>query len=113
MKRNFIQLTKVDKDGNSTGENETYLTPAFIPLRKMYQAIDIEAEGEKGNVTEKEQFDMMIDFVVEIYDKQFKRDDVLDRLHAPDAVGELQAQIQFVAQGQMDDERKKQLAKMT
>jgi len=27
-------------------------------------------------------------------------------LHAPDAVEELQQQIQFIAQGQMDEERK-------
>lgn len=54
----------------------------------------------------------MLDMVVDIYNNQFTKDDLLDRLHAPDAVEELQQQIQFIAQGQMDEERKKQLAKM-
>ena len=54
----------------------------------------------------------MLNMVVDIYNHQFSKDDLLDRLHAPDAVEELQQQIEFIAQGQMDEERKKQLAKM-
>jgi hypothetical protein len=47
--------------------------------------------------------DQMLDMVVDIYNNQFTKDDLLDRLHAPDAVEELQQQIQFIAQGQMDE----------
>lgn len=53
-----------------------------------------------------ENIDQMLDMVVDIYNNQFTKDDLLDRLHAPDAVEELQQQIQFIAQGQMDEERK-------
>ena len=110
MKRNFIRLVKEEKDGKAI--YDTYLTPSMIPLRKLYEAIDIEEESEKGNLSQRQLFDMMIDFVVSVYENQFTRDDVLDRLHAPDATEELQSQIQFVAQGQMDDERKKELKQM-
>ena len=54
----------------------------------------------------------MLDMVVDIYNNQFTKDDLLDRLHAPDAVEELQGQIEFIAQGQMDEERKKELARI-
>ncbi len=78
----------------------------------LFSSSTFEEESEKGNLSQRQLFDMMIDFVVSVYENQFTRDDVLDRLHAPDATEELQSQIQFVAQGQMGDERKKELKKM-
>ena len=117
-KRNFIKLTQIDKKGNAVTYSEgnakfdTYITPTQIPFRKIYDASDL-MDGESDESTSvKENIDQMLDMVVDIYNNQFTKDDLLDRLHAPDAVEELQQQIQFIAQGQMDEERKKQLAKM-
>ncbi|EHJ08440.1 phage tail assembly chaperone G [Staphylococcus simiae] len=117
-KRNFIKLTQIDKQGNAVTDTEgnvkfdTFITPTQIPFRKIYDAADLmdgQVDEEKSS---KESIDEMLDFVVDIYNNQFTKEDLLDRLHAPDAVEELQRQIQFIAQGQMDEERKKQLAKM-
>lgn len=89
-KINFIKLVVLDKEGNAKeGKNgdfevETYFTPNFIPFRKIYEATDImEGTSEDGNeLTEKEMFKRMTDFVVDVYNKQFTSDDLLDRLHA-------------------------------
>lgn len=116
-KRNFIKLVKVDKKGNLETDTEgnpkydTFLTPTQIPFRKIYDAADLMDTQEETKST-KENMDEMLDMVVDIYNKQFTKNDLLDRLHAPDAVEELQQQIEFIAQGQLDDERKKELAKM-
>lgn len=119
-KINFIKLVVLDKEGNAKEDKngnfevETHFTPNFIPFRKIYEATDImEGTSEDGSeLTEKEMFKRMTDFVVDVYNNQFTSDDLLDRLHAPDAIEEIQSQVQFIAQGKMDEQRKKQLAKM-
>ncbi|MBI5975210.1 phage tail assembly chaperone G [Staphylococcus canis] len=119
-KINFIRLVVLDSEGNAKEDKngnlelETYFTPNFIPFRKIYEASEImEGTSEDGKeLSEKEMFKRMTDFIVSVYKNQFTSDDLLDRLHAPDAVTEIHAQVEFVAQGQMDDDRKKQLAKM-
>ena len=117
-KRNFIKLVQVDKKGNAVTDSEgnakfdTYITPTQIPFRKIYDAADLMDGASDENTSAQENIDQMLDMVVDIYNDQFTKDDLLDRLHEPDAVEELQQQIQFIAQGQMDEERKKELAKM-
>ncbi|WP_353423664.1 hypothetical protein PYH68_05705 [Staphylococcus xylosus] len=117
-KRNFIKLTQIDKKGDAVTDTEgnvkfdTFITPTQIPFRKIYDAADLMDGAEDEDVSAQENIDKMLDMVVDIYKKQFTKDDLLDRLHAPDAVEELQQQIQFIAQGQMDEERKKELARV-
>lgn len=117
-KRNFIKLIQIDKQGNAITDSEgnakfdTFITPTQIPFRKIYDAADLMDEASDEEKSAQENIDQMLDMVVDIYNKQFTKDDLLDRLHAPDAVEELQGQIEFIAQGQMDEERKKELAKM-
>lgn len=117
-KRNFIKLTQIDKKGNAVTDTEgnakfdTYITPTQIPFRKIYDAADLMDGAEDENASAQSNIDQMLEMVVDIYNKQFTKDDLLDRLHAPDAVEELQQQIQFIAQGQMDEERKKELARI-
>ena len=117
-KRNFIKLIQIDKKGNAVTDSEgnakfdTYIPPTQIPFRKIYDAADLMDGTSDENTSAQENIDQMLDMVIDIYNNQFTKDDLLDRLHAPDAVEELQQQIQFIAQGQMDEERKKQLAKM-
>ena len=70
------------------------------------------AELEKAETGEvemsfKEQIDKLIDVVVKIYGKQFTAKDVKERLHAPDAIDTLRKQVEFIANGQQDEETKK------
>ncbi|PTI48449.1 phage tail assembly chaperone G [Staphylococcus succinus] len=119
-KINYIRLVQLDKEDNAVEDKngnfqfDTYFTSNFIPYRKTYEATDImEGKTEDGKeLSEKDMLDRMLDFLVDIYKKQFTRDDLLDRLHSPNANDEIRAQVQFVAAGQMDEDRKKQLAKM-
>ncbi|KRM95335.1 phage tail assembly chaperone G [Loigolactobacillus rennini] len=117
-KRNFIKLIKIDDKGKAKltkegkAQYDTFITPTQIPFRKIYDAADLMDGSSSGKESSRDSMDQMLDMVVDIYDHQFTKDDLLDRLHAPDAVEELTQQIEFIAQGQMDDERKKELAKM-
>ena len=108
MKRNYIQLIKdVKEDG--TPELETFFTPNFIPFRKVYEAVELldsDSNSDKQNMLES------FNFIAELYNNEFTTDDLLDRLHAPDALNEIRSQIEFVSQGFMDDERKKKLKQM-
>ena len=115
-KRNFIKLVKLDDEGkakvNAEGnvQYETFITPTMIPFRKIYDATDL--MDNSGEESSKKSMDEMLNMVVDIYNGQFTKDDLLDRLNAPDAVDELTQQIEFIASGAMDDERKKELAQM-
>lgn len=110
LKRNYIRL--VENPNAEEIKLETYLTPHFIPLDVLYEAVDIMADLEKADTGEvelsfKEQIDKLIDVVVKIYGKQFTAKDVKERLHAPDAIDTLRKQVEFIANGQQDEETKK------
>ncbi|MHD0383341.1 phage tail assembly chaperone G [Staphylococcus simulans] len=110
LKRNYIQLVENPKAKEI--KMETFLTPHFIPLDVLYEATDIMAELEEVENGEremsfKEQLDKLIDAVVKIYGNQFTKKDVQQRLHAPDAIEALQKQIEFIANGQQDEQTKK------
>ncbi|TGE14303.1 phage tail assembly chaperone G, partial [Staphylococcus petrasii] len=105
LKRNYIRL--VENPNAEEIKLETYLTPHFIPLDVLYEAVDIMADLEKAETGEvemsfKEQIDKLIDVVVKIYGKQFTAKDVKERLHAPDAIDTLRKQVEFIANGQQD-----------
>jgi len=105
MKRNFIKLIKeIKKDG--TPVFDTYLTPTQIPFRKIYDAADFMDGASSEETSAQQNMDQMLDMVVNIYDNQFTKDDLLDGLHAPDAVEELREQISFIAQGNGRREKK-------
>ena len=103
-------LTVTDTEGNA--KYDTFITPTQIPFRKIYDAANLMDNSSDVEKSAQENIDEMLDMVVDIYNNQFTKDSLLDRLNAPDAVEELQQQIEFIAQGEMDEERKKQLAKM-
>lgn len=113
MKRNFIKLVDNVKEVNEKGAEpqfKTYLTPSFIPLRKIIEATTVLAEVEENG--EGKMIEQMLQTVADIYNNQFEVSDILDKLHAPDAMLEIRKQIEWASQGVMDDERKKELAKM-
>lgn len=110
LKRNYIRL--VENPEAEEIKLETYVTPHFIPLDVLYEATDVMAELEQAENGEVElsfrnQLDKLIDVVVKIYGKQFTAKDVKTRLHAPDAIETLQKQVEFIANGQQDEETKK------
>ncbi|MFE4810611.1 phage tail assembly chaperone G [Peribacillus simplex] len=110
LKRNMIKLVKEVKEGEVI--TETYLTPVFIPFSVVYEAVDIQEDIDKNTLTEKELFDKMIDIVAnKIYNKQFTIQDLLNGLHAPDAIQPLQEQVIFVSRGYQSDETKKYMEK--
>jgi hypothetical protein len=117
LKRNIIKLAKTDAEGKVVLENgevvlETFFSSPFIPFRVVLEATKLSARMQKATAeTEVDMAEELINFVAQdIYGKQFTKDDLLDRLHAPDAMQEIQNQIDFVAQGHQSDETKKFLA---
>lgn len=119
LKRNYIRLvTGEDDKGELTFE--TFLTPHFISLDVMYEAVDVMEELEKMEDDNKlaktpeplskimrKQMDILMDVVVKIYGKQFDIKKLKAGLHAPDVQEELIQQVQFIAMGQQDDDTKK------
>lgn len=116
LKRNYIQLVENPKADEI--KMETFLTPHFIPLDVLYEATDIMADLEKVESGEKEmsfkeQLDALSDVVVKIYGKQFTVKDLKTRFHAPDAIAEFQKQVEFIINGQQDEETKKFIRSMS
>lgn len=115
LKRNRLELVKEVNGEEVVTEN--YLTPVFIPFGVVYEAMDLKDEIE-GLVkksdpgTEKELIDRMILFITEkIYNNQFTKEELINGLHAPNAMRELQEQVAFVANGHQSDATKKFLEK--
>lgn len=116
LKRNRIELFKEMKDDEPV--MESFLTSPFMPMSVILEANDMLAkhEGkELGTMKAQEMrefLDDMADFVAKrVYNNQFTKQDIFDRLHSPDAISELQQQIAFVALGIQSNETKKFLAK--
>lgn len=112
LKRNMIELVKNPEEALRGGEveMEKFWTPPFIPFSKVREAMQLASEMEKGKLTETEMIDRLIDFIVDVYGKQFTKEDVYNRIHGPDAVQVLQENIIFVAQGNESSSTKKFLA---
>ena len=112
LKRNMIELVKNPEEVLRGGEveMERYWTPPFIPFAKVREAMQLAGEMEKGKLSEIEMIDKLADFIVDVYGKQFTKEDVYNRIHGPDAVQVLQENIFFVAQGKESSETKKFLA---
>ncbi|PWA08660.1 hypothetical protein DCC39_14575 [Pueribacillus theae] len=114
LKRNMIELIKNPEEVIKGGEPEfdKYWTSPFIPLDVTLEAVDFAEKLENGEITGSESILEMADFVAQkIFNGQFTKDDIRQRLHAPDAIDELQSQIFFVARGEQSDATKKFLEK--
>lgn len=118
LKRNMIELVKNPDEANKGGEIETerFWTPVHIPLKVMYEALDLSEEmaGIESGESDKsfrDAMDLMMDFIAnKAYNGQFTKDDLLNRLHAPDAINTLQEQIGFIASGETSESTKNFLA---
>ncbi len=118
LKRNMIELVKNPEEVAKGGEVELekYWTPPFLPLDVTYEAMDLMTKVDELSVKEDADprvlLDLLVDFTADkAYGNQFTVDDLKGRLHAPDALQTLQAQVMFIAQGQQTNETKKFLEK--
>lgn len=112
LKRNMIELVKEVKEGEII--TEKFLTPVFIPMSVIYEAMDLmeKIDDPENEMSEKQTVDTLLDFVAnKVYKDQFSKDDLVNGLHAPDAINVLQEQVLFIAQGQQTDATKEFLAK--
>jgi|SRR5690625_3355786 len=109
LKRHTITLVKEVKEGELV--TETYVTPVFIPMKAVYEAIDLAAEMRKEK-DQRKLIDKMMTFVADkVYNKQFPKEALISGLHGPDAVRILEDQILFVSRGFQNEESKKYLEK--
>lgn len=114
LKRSAIELVTKYDEVNDEIETQVYFTPSFIKLSVVYEAIDLSERTEKNEEkkSEKEIFNEMADFVANsIYNGKFTTEELINGLHAPQAVETLQEQIFFVARGEQSNETKKLLKK--
>src|SRR5699024_10114436 len=118
LKRNMIELVKNPVEANKGGEIETerFWTPVHMTLKGMYEALDLyeemaNIESSKAKKSFRYAMDLMMDFIAnKAYNGQFTKDDLLERLHAPDARNTLQEQIGFIASGETSESTKNFLA---
>jgi hypothetical protein len=110
LKRNVIEVVKEVKEGELISEK--YLTPVFIPLSVVYEAIDLASELGGKNQNEKDIIDKLLDFVAnKVYKGQFTKEELFNGIHGPEASTMLWEQLLFVTQGMQTEETKNFLAK--
>lgn len=107
LKQHYILFTTQ----NEKGEFETtpVFTPEFIPFKTVIAATKMAAEIQKADSSDAEMamLNKMIDFVAnDIYNGKITREDIENKLHAPDALETLKEQIAFVSQGYQTKEQK-------
>src|SRR5699024_5251398 len=94
IKRNIIEIVKNTQEMKKGGEVEIerFWTPVHIPLKVMYEALDLSEEmanieSGKSKKSFRDAMDLMMDFIAnKAYNGQFTKDDLVERLHAPDAI---------------------------
>lgn len=110
LKRSMIELVKEVKEGEVI--TEKYLTPVFLPLSVVYEAVDLADYLSKTKDKEKVKLERLADFIAnEVFGKQFTKEELMNGLHGPQAIEILQSQLMFASNGIQDDETKNFLAK--
>lgn len=120
-KLHFIELiTDVKDDGEF--ETKIYFTPKFIPFSKLMtitdrleeiEKLEKESDSEKEQVSEKETIKEMFKLVAEdIYNNQFTPEELMDGLHAPEAIKTVQEQIAFISEGKVTEANEKRLKQL-
>lgn len=110
LKRSKIELVLEVKEGEVI--TKTYLTPPFLPLSVVYEGLDLAAEIEDGDLSEREKLEKLTVFTADtLYKGQFTVDELTNGLHGPEAIETLQEQLIFSTNGYQSDETKNFLAK--
>lgn len=89
------------QDVNENGELVTkeYQTPKFIPFSKLMKATKkLEKLEDKS---EMEAMDEMMQAICDLYNNQFTTEELMDGLHAPDAVRVIRENIEFISTGEL------------
>src|SRR5699024_10785893 len=94
LKRNMIELVKNPDEANKGGEIETerFWTPVHIPLKVMYEALDLSEEmaGIESGESDKSFRDgtkLKLDSSAKsAYNGQDTKEELLNRPHAPGAI---------------------------
>lgn len=112
-KLNFIELITGEKE-NGEFETKVYFTPKFIPFSELMNLFKKLEDIEKlEKESEFEAIQEMFKVVAEdIYKEQFTAQELMDGLHAPEAVPALQEQIQFISEGKLSEENDKRLKEL-
>lgn len=109
MKKNYIELiTEVDNNGE-VKDKKVYVTPGFIPFTVVIKAQNTlnsleESEDDMEGIQE-----MMKIVSKDIYNNQFTTEELMNGLHAPDAMRTLQAQLEFISAGKLTEENQAKL----
>ncbi|MGO2869131.1 MAG: phage tail assembly chaperone G [Staphylococcus equorum] len=112
-KLNFIELITGEKE-NGEFETKVYFTPKYLPFSELMNLFEKVEEIEKteedsGTNSIQEMFKLVAE---DIYKNQFTVQELMDGLHAPEAMTEIRAQIQFVSQGEQSEENEKRLKQL-
>lgn len=112
-KLNFIELITSEKE-NGEFETKVYFTPKYLPFSELMNLFEKVEEIEKteedsGTNSIQEMFKLVAE---DIYKNQFTVQELMDGLHAPEAMTEIRAQIQFVSQGEQSEENEKRLKQL-
>ncbi len=83
------------------GDKERTFTAPFISARMLRRTIEIGQQVDQSNI-KPEDVDRMVDYIVELFGKQFTRDDVYDGLEARKLIPTIMACIQEVT-GQLSE----------
>lgn len=98
----------VEKEGKQELVYKTYPYPIFVKGSITKQAIDLgaELEGIEENISS-DVVDKMADFVVNVYNQAFTRDELIDGIQAHELMPKLSSVLQFVM-GTGDESKSKQ-----
>lgn len=107
LQRNMIELIKNPEEVREGGEPEMekFWTPAYIPFSKVREALQIAKELDEEN-DELEGMEKLSSFIVDVYNNQFTKDELFERIHAPDALKTMQENLMFITQGQQNESTK-------
>lgn len=99
--RDLKLVTGVKKvDGEQQLEYKTYPYPIFVKGGVVKEALTLGAELEKPeNGLSADLLDELADFVVELYGKQFTRDELIDGIQANDLIQTLMKPLREIVIG--------------
>lgn len=100
-KQNQTMSIELVTDVKDNGELVTkeYYTPNFIPFSKLMKATATLDKLE--DKSEMEAMDEMMQVICDLYNNQFTTDQLMDGLHAPDAVRVIRENIEFISTGEL------------
>ena len=97
-KQMSIELIQEVKDNGELVTQE-FKSPTFIPFSKLMK--DTKQLEKLEDKSEMEAMDEMMQVICDLYNNQFTPDQLMDGLHAPDAVRVIRENIEFISTGEL------------